>query len=806
MASHDTYGELGSVPTTENSGVSGAGISANASPAAFGANVGQTISGAGEQAEQLSNHFAQIATEAKVNDDYANKYIPAAAKLRENFDSLRGQDKIAGYDGYVSGLQDLNKQFTSMQSGSYGQKLMSSQINRHVEGEIFGAKRELVASQNEFADQSRWDIIKANNDMAAQNYDNAPLVKSYQEQNDNHILVHSIDQGVNPNDDAGKSFISDAQKSTTGQMAGGMIRQAVNKGDMVSANALRANYADSMPGYQKLTLDNTLHAENIRQGSIQTITSIKTGQPIPEAIGAPPSQVQAVVADTAKSSGIDPNHALAVLRIESSNGQNLGSRGTIGQDKESQGKPLGDQAKALCDNLKTAETQATSALGRQAQPWEGYVTYQQGAGGGPALLKAAEDNPNMSAVEVLSKFYNNPKDALSAVNANGGNSTMSASDFVDHIKQTYQDSVQKSNCDFGDYTTPGDAIMAPHQTPGVTVQPAASPIQSQLNFEKKVPAYMDQINSIPNNEVRAGVMKQFNQERTRYQDAATAYKNVLVNQAGQLAADPKFTSMEQVPPEVHAALATDHPQTLTYLENRAEYNKNHTSGNNTKDMREYGNGFYDLFKAIHTTQDDPSKINSISELQSHIGKDGDLTIAGYDRLSKELQGKSTPEGEAESIMKKQFLETAKQQISGKDDNYGIKDPKGEEMYLKFLANVLPAYDQGRSDGKSAAELLNPESSSYVGKSIGSFKRTQAQMLADMERESPSITPEEEPSTLRKLFSVGLKDELRPGYINTPEGLKQAVINGKMTRQEAEAEAIKRGYIRQGSKISAPLAE
>lgn len=808
----DEYGSSGSVPTVENQGVSGAGISVHATPEDFGAGIGNAIAGAGKETADIANHFMQIATEAKVNDDYANNYVPQAAQLRQKYDSLQGQDKVAGYGDYINSLKGLNEQLTNAQPGVLGQKSMSALINKHIEGETFGASRELVQSQKDFSNKSTYDMLKANNGMAAQAYDNQPLVDSVIQQNNNHILMQHIDDGHNPNDPYSADIIKQAQDANTGEMATGMIKTAINSGDSVSANALRANYANVMPGYQKTMLDNTLHAANIQQTSAQTIKAITSGAPVPPAVGAPAPQVQALVADTAKSSEVDPNHALTVLRIESADGQNLGSRGTLGQDKESAGKPLEDQAKALCDNLKAAGAQTSTALGRPAEPWEAYLTYQQGSGGGPALLKAAQENPDMKAVDVLSKFYSSPKDALSAINGNGGNVTMSAGDFVDHIKQVYTDNAKRANCNFADDTTPGNAILTPHQTPGVTVQPAVSPTQALLNFDKKAPALLSQINAIPNDEQRAGVMKAFQQERQRYTEASTAYSNVLVNQAGQMAADPKFTSMSQVPPELQSALAADHPQTLTYMETRAQYNLDHQGGASTKDMREYGNGFYNLFNSVHSSGDD--KITSLTQLQKHVGPNGDLTIAGYDRLSKELQGKNTPDGESEGLMKKQFFANAKQQISGKDETLGIADPKGEENYLKFMAHALPAYDAGRGQGKSAAQLLDPDSSDYIGKSIQSFKRPLAQQLVDMENTAQASLPAT-PAPQHGAVAMGIhhfaqaigaipedKDEY-----SSIEGLRQAFFSGKLTKEQAEAEAIKRGYAKPANSTpKAPLAE
>lgn len=778
----DLYGTYGSVPTVENQGVSNAHQDIQVNANDFGGQIGEALSTFGSTSEQIGEHFGQMATEAQTNDAFANKYIPDAIKLRQQYDSLRGPDKVAGYDNYVNNLQELNKQYTASQPGLLGQQYMSSLINRHITGEMEGAKRELVESQKAFSDQARASLIEANNGQAAQNYDNPDLVNSLITQNDNHIQINHIDNGHDPNNPVSQDMVKNAQNTNRGDIGTGMINTAVSRGDAISANALRAHYADYIPGYMKLSLDNTLHTQNVQQTSTATVNAIKKGEAIPETIGAPPSQVQALVANSAKSSSIDPNNALAVLRIESADGKNLGTRGTLGQDKESAGKPIEDQAKALCDNLKNANQQATTALGRTAEPWEGYVVYQQGAGGGPALLKAAQDYPNAKAIDVLEPLYKNRQDALSALNGNGGNITMSAQDFVSHIKDVYTAGAQRANCDFSNNAeNPGDAITAPHNQTGPAIQPGSSPVQSLMNFDKKAPDALAQINSISNYEIRGGVMRAYNQDRQRLQDAATAYKNVLVNNATQLAVDPKFTSMDQVPPEMQAALAVDHPQTLAYMEGRAEYNLNHQSGANTKDMREYGTGINKTLNDIWS-----GNITAPAQLHESVSK-GDLTIAGYDRSVKELQGKNTPEGEAEGLMKKQFYANAKAQISGTNETLGSKDPRGDESYLKFLAYATTAYDKGKGDGKSAIDLLNPDSVDYIGKSIGNFKRSQQQIAADMKQDFGGITITN---------------------IKSADDLKTAVQQGKLSRAEATAYGIKNGWLAPAtneSKPTVPLA-
>lgn len=805
----DNYGSFGSVPRENNQGVSNAALNVRANPEAFGAGVGQAISSAGKEMQDIGYHFAQITTEAKVNDDYANKYIPAATQLKADYDSLRGQDKIGGYENYISSLKNLNKEFISSQPGILGQNSMTGMVNRYTIGEETSAKANLVESQKRFSDKARADLMLANNKLAANNYNNPLIISDVESQNDNHVLIKHIDNGYDPNIPEDKDLIANIQQNIKGQMATGMIKSAVNSGDANSANTFRSRYASVIPGYEKLHIDNIIHTENIKQTSNNAYISLTTGKPLPDAVGAPASQIQALVANTAKSSAIDPNHALTVLRIESADGQNVGTRGTLGQDKESAGKSLDEQAKALCDNLKAAGDRATQVLGRQAEPWEAYAVYQQGSGGGAALLTA---DINAKAIDVLRPLYKYPKDALAAINGNGGNPTMTVGDFTDHIKQVWTDNERRANCDFGTTDNPGEALLKPHQTPGITIQPGVSPLQEWHNFEKNYAKLQEQINAIPNYEERDGVKEYIESKRNESERKASAYKNALISEANQLADSPTFTSIDMIPSEMRAALVTDSRDTLTYMKNRAKENLNKASGHITKDMQEYGSDFYDLFKGIHAEPNSPDRINSIEQLQKFVGT-GKLTISGYDKLVKEVQGKNTPEGEADGMMKKQFFAMAKSQISGEDPALGIRDPKGEESYLRFIAQALPAYEAGKGAGKSTTQLLNPDSSDYIGKSIPSFKRSIAQQLADMQEAYASLeTPKKTESGIisSTIHNIALAVGAAPTDpisvdINTPEGLRNAVLTGKITRAEGVAEALKRGYIK-SKNPTVPLAE
>lgn len=807
----DLYSTFGSVPSAsgDSSATVGAYQTEHATPNDFGAQIGAAQEKFGDTGQKvgaenlaLATDLARSSTEAKVNDDYANKYAPAAADLRNKYDQLQGQDKINGYDSYINGLQDLNRQFTSDQTAPYGQQLMSGLINRHVSGEIDGAKRELVQSQLQFSNQAAADKVMADSGYAAQNYNNPEIANQVAQSNDATIAIQHLDAGYDLSNPDHQAVVEDAQRTARGSMAVSMIDNALSRGDAAGANKLRAQYGDSIPGYQQLALDNTLHVENMRQTGVNGADAIKNGRPLPPVIGAPPAVVQAAVVDAAQTAGVEQNHALTVAYIESNMGRSVGTRGDIGQTGK--GGDLNEQATNMATELKKSEAVASNALGRPAEPWEQYACYQQGEGGGPALLKAAQENPNAKAVDVLAPLYSKPKAAMDAVVNNGGNPTMSASDFLTFIKKRYDDNAARAECEIPSSQAAAQpdpvtgvatqeqagppnlaqALIAPHTDTGPVVQPAATPRQTLNNFDVKYPDMVARANAIPNLEVRQAVLKNINQQREILSNSSTAYSSQLLSKADQLAADPKFTDMNQVPSELSSLLLTEHPQTLTYLENKAKDNADRASGGVTKDMKEYGPGMFGLMRDIAG-----NKINNVTELMDHLpkadGTGGDLTIAGFEKLKGLLI--KDPETAADTAMQTQAFKLIKRQLSGEDEVTGYKDPKGEELFSRAMPKLYKALDDGKEKGLTMGQMTDPSSKDWIGNSVQSLKRSPTQMAMDMglaAAPGAGVAPK-----VRDLTSI-MKD-----YYATQDPAVRASL---------KQEAIERGFVRKDEGPSAPL--
>ena len=246
---------------------------------------------------------------------------------------------------------------------------------------------------------------------------------------------------------------------------------------------------------------------------------------------------------------------------------------------------------------------------------------------------------------------------------------------------------------------------------------------------------------------------------------------------------PAPTSVEQlinVSPEVKAAwerMQVNSPLAAEHIESRILTANSREGGH---DAKTYGAGFYDLFQRVHAAEGDPMRITDPTQLYSHIGPNGDLTVSGLDKLTGEIQGRRTPEGVAENEMKLQFLRNARGQITGTDEGLHIRDPKGDELYLKFMAQALPLYEAQRRDGKTPAQLLNPDSPDYVGKIITNFKRPMDQWFSD---------------TIHDAAAPATKPAFDINNIKDTSGLISALRGGQITRVQADDYAIAHGWAR-----------
>lgn len=111
------------------------------------------------------------------------------------------------------------------------------------------------------------------------------------------------------------------------------------------------------------------------------------------------------------------------------------------------------------------------------------------------------------------------------------------------------------------------------------------------------------------------------------------------------------------------------------------------------------------FERINMLPDgDPRKIKNEDDLNRLFAKGG-MSVENLSFLRKELRKNQTEEGKRESTLKASAMNMAKATII---QGPGPKDPKGAELYLGFQQEYWKAYDKGIKEGKSVAELTDPD--------------------------------------------------------------------------------------------------
>lgn len=792
----DEYGSSGSVPNPVPVSGSGAGpMGVKASPDDFGAQVGGAVKEFGDEGEKLSLHYAQMATEAKANDVISNQFAPAASKLRADFYSKQGIDAFNAHDGYVASLQDLRNQYVNDPNRSPVEKqILSGWMSRHVAQEVDGATLHADQQLTKYEDQTHTAMLATNSNNAVANYNNPQTVSSSQDANDGLIQKHGMDRGES------QETIDQQKRMAWGGTVRDMVGVAVARGDVTTAASIYGENRNFISGAEQLQIDKMLHGETMKQTGQNNLDAIMGGHPLPYGVigGDVAHNARVSVASSAQTSGIDPNDALTVLRIESADGTNLGKRGDIGQTGK--GGTLQEQAFHLVSQLKDAAPLASKALGRPSEPWENYAVYQQGSGGGPALLKAAQANPTTRAVDALLGVYGGDhKVALSAVQNNGGDANMTAAQFLGHIKELYTAKKTSAMCEIPstpeepvptavgeDTTAPqqpatlADALNAPHTEQGIPNQPGATPMQTLKNLEENSAYQLSRIEAIPNLDERKATFEAYKEHRTMVSMEAEDWKKTYENKVTTLDNDPHFTSTDQIPADIRAGF-TDVPGAQGHLRAKAEYNLKNASGIVDADNQKFGSNFYDLLQNVYK----PNGINNVSDLYDYTGDGKSLTMDGYKVLANEIKQRNTPTGQAIGEAKSRMFAMGAKAIYGEAQSYGMQDIQGEELHHKWLAVAMNDYNTGISAGKTPTQLLNPESSDYVGKSIALFARTPEQILHQKLRPTPESLDNLESDVE---YGKATMEQVRPTAYAT---IKQMATNGQFSNLQEQTNAMKR---------------
>lgn len=205
--------------------------------------------------------------------------------------------------------------------------------------------------------------------------------------------------------------------------------------------------------------------------------------------------------------------------------------------------------------------------------------------------------------------------------------------------------------------------------------------------------------------------------------------------------------------------------------------------NPDRDSRTYGPAFVDLFRRVNAPDGSPEKITDDASLYAPLER-GDLTYSGIQALRAELQGRRSLDGAVEGELKKRMFDTAQASLTATDPILRIRDPKGDERLQAFMAWFLPEYQRQRSGGKSALQLLDPQSPDYLGKGLAQFRRSRADFMRDVFQDNPGnpalpAVPQDQPPAQGATYKN--RDEVlnayRAGKVSRDDARKILQDNG-----------------------------
>lgn len=184
-----------------------------------------------------------------------------------------------------------------------------------------------------------------------------------------------------------------------------------------------------------------------------------------------------------------------------------------------------------------------------------------------------------------------------------------------------------------------------------------------------------------------------------------------------------------------------------------------------------------IIDRIRLPEGDPNKITSENQIYDNmrllnrddlnfvLGKFKDLRSPGESRFSHRLE---------------EFFKGVTPQIDRSGILPGLpQDARGKAKAFEYRRMVEDQIAQYREAGKNPDDLLNPKKPDYLGapEILKPFRRTFTEALADFQTENNGP------------LGAQATD------LSTPDKLKAAVAGGQITREQGEAEALRRGWIR-----------
>lgn len=148
-----------------------------ASPDAFGAQIGQAAQQIGRAGQQAGSDLAQIAeaqqaikNETDVNDAYYKSTFPAITDATQKYLSLQGKAAVDALPAYQQQLEDIREQQRDQLANPMQQRMFDSIARKTIAFNADGAARHATQQQKVYEDQTSSGLVSTYQQTAAQHW------------------------------------------------------------------------------------------------------------------------------------------------------------------------------------------------------------------------------------------------------------------------------------------------------------------------------------------------------------------------------------------------------------------------------------------------------------------------------------------------------------------------------------------------------------------------------------------------------------------------------------------------------------
>lgn len=751
-------------------------LHAQASPNDFGAQVGKSEEGVGQQAEQSADKFRGMIFETAANTAETS-YIKQAGVLTGKFKSLEGLAAQAAIPQYEKDMTDLRQNLRGNLPG--GAARMFDQLTTRHEGYALSDAYSYGASQVKKA------TLDSNNAVAET------------------AISRAGDSSVAASDEQFGGIIGDVKHS----IASMMELQGYGQ------------YAQTDPKTGAVTFDQSTPEGKNAATVYQNELDKRTGAAWENRLHTLADQNISTAYDKFKQNRADiPGEAQVKLdqffqpKIRDYEARTGADAVLSKYDQQYKAQTFGPSAQKTDagDVSKAISTQEWQGKGPAPTSIDGAVgnhqilpgTFAQYAKPGEVVTNAKDNDAVYNRIiDDYKQKYNNDPARVAVAYFSGPGNVAPAGSPTPWLKDAHDGNGKSVSSYVSDVTNriQGGTSQATIGTPGVTGAAVPSLADSYRRDYTKIiddvrasarqthkndPAFEDKM--VANTEQKLNTV-------IRQQELSFKADNDLVYRAfnGDMSKGNKPTSVEQleaIGPDVKQAWAnmqTNNPQTASLIENRILTVNSKPANIEASQQNRYGSGFSNLLQNVYS----PNGINNVADLYQYTGPHGIITNEGMDVLKKEIESKQTPEGQAVAQAKSRLFERGATVISGGIKSYGFADPKGEKLHNQWLAVAMNDYNRGLATGKTPTQLLNPESPDYVGKSLSLFTRSTAEMMKDhiVDNEPRDLAAIDSDVKFGKLSAEQAKGE-------AAQSIKDSYKNGQMTKQDVQMAMVRFGLL------------